>query len=135
MDWSSLYSPGAEILESLDAIVDKYNLQPYIKLSHEMVHARYDEATGKWHVRIKRSSGDGKVEEIEDDADFLFLGVGILNRWNWPDIDGLKDFKGTLVHSANWNLGGATWQEDVRDWGDKNVAVIGLASCLRRTQS
>ncbi|PSR73745.1 hypothetical protein PHLCEN_2v10435 [Hermanssonia centrifuga] len=54
--------------------------------------------------------------------------MGILSRWSWPDIDGLKNFKGTLVHSANWDLGGATWEDDAKDWQDKNVAVIGLGS-------
>lgn len=129
-DWSALYSPGSEILASLEQIVDKYKLMPYIKLRHELLHARYNAETGRWHVRIRRPVGtDGtEFEEFEDEADFLFMGIGILSRWSWPDIEGLKNFKGTLVHSANWNLGGASWEEDVKDWGDKNVAVIGLGS-------
>ena len=127
MDWSTLYSPGAEILASLEAIVEKYDIQSYIKLRHELIHARYEEATGKWHVRIRRTTEDG-TEDFDDEADFLFMGVGILHRWSWPEIEGLNDFEGTLVHSANWNLGGATWEDDVKDWKDKNVAVIGLVS-------
>lgn len=111
-------------------IVHKYKLDSCIKLRHELIHAAYDDATGKWHVRIKRPSPtkEGEFEEFDDDADFLFLGVGILHRWKWPDIEGLHSFKGTLVHSANWNLGASTWEEDVKDWGDKKVAVIGLVS-------
>lgn len=58
----------------------------------------------------------------------VFNGIGLLSRWHWPDIAGLHDFKGTLVHSADWNLDGATWEEDVKQWGDKKVAVIGLVS-------
>ncbi|KAF7795033.1 hypothetical protein EIP86_006177 [Pleurotus ostreatoroseus] len=129
-DWSALYSPGAEILEHLESIVAKYKLAPYMKLQHELVEARYDEQSAKWHVRVKRPSSTtpGAFEEFEDEADFLFMGVGILSRWNWPEVEGLHDFKGTLVHSANWNLGGVTWEEDVKAWGDKNVAVIGLGS-------
>lgn len=69
-------------------------------------------------------------EVLEDDADFLFMGVGILSRWKWPDIAGLHDFKGVLVHSANWDLGGASWEDDVKDWGSKDVAVVGLVSRL-----
>lgn len=127
-DWSALYSSGSEILEHLESIVSRYRLTPYIKLRHELTYARYDEATGKWHVRIKRPSAtsDGQYEEFDDECDFLFMGVGILSRWEWPDISGLKDYKGLLVHSANWSLGGAKWEEDVKEWGDKNVAVIGL---------
>lgn len=111
-----------------------------------MVSARYDEPSGKWHVRIKRpvvsaaGGSEPQYEEFEDTADLLFTGIGGLSRWNWPDIDGLKSFKGTLVHSANWEIpkpsgSGAAeeegplkqgWEEDVKDWGDKKVAVIGV---------
>lgn len=30
-------------------------------------------------------------------------GEGVLNEWKWPQIDGLAKFRGTLVHSANWD--------------------------------
>ena len=123
-----MFSPGSEILAYLRRVVDKYQLSQYIKLRHELTRAQYDEATGKWHITIRRpseSSPDG-FEEIEDWADFVFNGVGILHRWAWPEIPGLDDFKGIKVHSADWNLGGATWEDDVKDWGDKKVAVIGL---------
>lgn len=111
-----------------------------------MVAAKYDEPTGKWHVTIKRPSSSGEggssidYEEFEDTADLLFTGVGGLSRWNWPDIDGLNDFKGTMVHSANWEIGKESvvssggsdpkpsWEEDVKDWGSKRVAVIGVVS-------
>ena len=84
----------------------------------------------------------------------LFTGIGGLSRWKWPDIEGLHDFKGTLIHSADWKVNagnesaedgdgtsgtasdrtdgertrrkGKTWQEDVKDWGDKKVGVIGV---------
>ena len=53
----------------------------YIKLSHEVVHARYDEPGGKWHVRIRRQKADaqGETEEIEDTADVLLTAFGALS--------------------------------------------------------
>ena len=116
---------------------------PYIHLQHEMVSAVYDEPSGKWRVRFKRPSDNPSssptgsqttFDEFEDTADLLFTGVGGLSRWNWPDIDGLKSFKGTLVHSAQWDVGNGKagtaggwggWEDDVKDWGKKRVAVIG----------
>ena len=65
-------------------------------------------------------------EEFEDTADILFLGTGTLSRLLWPDIDGLKDFDGRLVHSAHWDISDGAWEEGVKDWGDKSVGVIGL---------
>ena len=126
-NWSAFYAPGPEILEYLKNTTEKYKLRPYIKLRHELKAARYDEETGKWHLTIKRpAEKDGEFEEFEDVADLFFTGVGVLSRLRWPSIDGLQNFKGIKVHTGDWNLGGKTWQDDVKDWGDKKIGVIGL---------
>lgn len=42
------------------------------------------------------------------------------SHWKWPDIQGLHEFQGDLVHSANWP------QEF--NYDGKRVAVIGNGS-------
>ena len=111
--------------------------------------ARWDADAGKWHLRIRRPSslGDGNAEDVppspasssqvstlvdeefeefEDTADVLFLGTGTLSRWSWPDIEGLNNFKGRLLHSAQWDVTDGAWEEGVKGWDKKNVGVIGL---------
>ncbi|KAJ8475161.1 hypothetical protein ONZ51_g6747 [Trametes cubensis] len=128
-DWSSFYAPGPEIRKYLEGVVQKYKLMRYIKLSHEITGARYNELTGKWHIRVRRTDGaTGKAEEFEDIADVFVNATGPLSRWNWPDIEGLKDFKGELHHSAGFDPGEKTWQEVADGWKDKKVAVIGIGS-------
>lgn len=61
---------------------------------------------------------DGK--EVDDWCNVLINGTGFLNDWKWPKIDGLHDFKGTLLHSANWDTN--------VDCTGKTVAVIGTGS-------
>ncbi|KIP12732.1 hypothetical protein PHLGIDRAFT_123818 [Phlebiopsis gigantea 11061_1 CR5-6] len=143
--WSAVYAPGAEILAYLQNVVATYGLEKYIKLRHEMVAAKWDEAAAQWRLSIQRpkqslDGSDAGVEVFEDTADLLFTGIGGLSRWNWPEIEGLQTFKGTLTHSAQWEVGGESspapvepvvrkgWEEDVKDWGDKRVAVIGVGS-------
>jgi len=133
--WSRFYAPGSEIHAYLEHVVEKYKLRKYIHLQHELTHARFDEATAKWVVRIRRHVSNDEVDEFEDTADVLFLGVGGLNRWHWPKLDGLDNFGGTLVHSAQWNLSrdttlssSSSWREDIKSWSDKNVGVIGNGS-------
>lgn len=116
--WSSFYAPGAEIRKYLEDVVSKNNLMEYIKLEHELLAARWEDVTGKWHLKI-RANG---TSEIEDTADVLLLATGILNRWRWPRIDGLSDFQGTLLHSASW-------KGDTDEWKDKAIGVIG-AVCI-----
>ncbi|ETW86440.1 hypothetical protein HETIRDRAFT_58532 [Heterobasidion irregulare TC 32-1] len=124
--WSSFYAPGPEILAYLQRVVEKYKLTKYIRLQHELTYARWDEGSGKWSLRIRRPRFP---HDFEDTADVLFLGTGSLSRWSWPEIEGLKDFKGRLMHSAQWDVSeGNSWEESVKDWGNKTVGVIGIGS-------
>lgn len=54
---------------------------------------------------------------IEDRCDILINAAGVLNQWRWPEIPGLHDFKGKLMHSASWN-----GEVDLRG---KRVGLIG----------
>jgi cation diffusion facilitator CzcD-associated flavoprotein CzcO len=140
-DWSSFYAPGAEILAYLESVgacvlvcraaqrttslaVEKYKLKPFIRLEHQLINAVYSEASGKWDLTIQRQS-NGKLEQFEDTADVLFTGMGGLSRWKWPDIEGLHDFGGKLVHSANWDI-----VDDEEPWSTRRVGVIGVVRSL-----
>ncbi|KAI0346537.1 flavin-binding monooxygenase [Trametopsis cervina] len=128
-DWSKCFPSGDEVLQYINDVVDKWQIRSDIKLQHEIVKMEWNESSGKWIVRIRKPSTSGTgYDEFEDHADVVLHATGGLSRWKWPNIDGLHDFKGTLVHSANWNLGGKSWEEDVQDWQDKSVAVIGIGS-------
>lgn len=72
-----------------------------MKFRHKCIEAKWNEGTSKWHVKLQRLDTN---EVVEDVGDVFMTGTGALNEWRWPDIKGLKDFKGTLLHSANWDL-------------------------------
>lgn len=55
-----------------------------------------------------------------DWAHIFINGTGILNNWAWPEIEGLHDFKGPLIHSANW--------DHSVELDNKVVGVIGTGS-------
>ena len=55
-------------------MVDKYNLMRYIKLSHAVVGATWNEEEGLWHVRVRTPDGT----EIEDTCNVLVNGGGVL---------------------------------------------------------
>lgn len=133
--WSAFYAPGPEIRAYLERVVEKYKLMQYIKLQHELIHAQYDEPTGKWHLRLRRPMAgsppdDPKYEVIEDTADLVLAGVGALSRWVWPDIEGLNNFKGIIRHSAKWDA--EDWQSEAKNWGTKKAGVIGIVSPLEQ---
>lgn len=79
--------------------------------------ASWSDAQGQWRLVVKNLATGGQSEEI---FDFVINGGGVLNKWKWPDIPGLHEFKGKLVHSARY-------PEDY-DLTGKRVALIGAGS-------
>lgn len=51
-------------------------------------------------VKVKDLDGDSVYS---DQCDVLISATGFLNEWKWPNIPGLHDFKGKLMHSARWD--------------------------------
>jgi cation diffusion facilitator CzcD-associated flavoprotein CzcO len=99
-DWSSFYVGAPEILRYWQRVAEKYGVKKHMRFRRRCVEARWDEETSKWRVKLKNVDNN---EIIEDVADVFVTGSGVLNEWKWPDIEGLHDFKGKLLHSANWD--------------------------------
>ncbi|CZR63758.1 related to monooxigenase [Phialocephala subalpina] len=114
-DWSKFYSPAPEIHAYIKRTAEKYNLTKNVQLNSKVLETVWDDEVGKWKIKVEIN---GRVEE--DEAHILVNGSGFLNKWKWPKIQGLEDFKGKLVHSANW--------DDTYNWEGKKVAVIGNGS-------
>ncbi|KAI1782736.1 FAD/NAD(P)-binding domain-containing protein [Ganoderma leucocontextum] len=110
-DWSAFYSPGHEIQEHLQGVVDKYKLMRNIKLSHEV------------------------LEEFEDIADVPLTAFGAITRWKLSDIPGIADYKGELHHTADYQPSGRTWKSDLEKWKDKRVGVVGSGSTATQVVS
>ncbi|KAI6082644.1 putative monooxygenase [Hypoxylon rubiginosum] len=116
--WSKLFSTGGEILEYVKHVAAKYKVDKKIKYSTKVVGAKWDDARGVWTVQTEHS-GD-TVTQGELEAEILISATGSLNNWKWPEIEGLHDFQGKLVHSANW--------DDKWDYTGKTVALVGCGS-------
>lgn len=54
------------------------------------------------------------------DIQMVIQATGILSEWEWPVIPGIKNFKGTIMHTADWDNA-----LDSKTWDGKRVAVIG----------
>ncbi|KAF1957951.1 FAD/NAD(P)-binding domain-containing protein [Byssothecium circinans] len=116
--WSHYYSYSPEIWEYLKDIERENDfINKYIKLRHRIDHVEWDGTAGLWRLKIRNLETD---ELVDDSAEFFINAGGVLNNWKWPDIPGLKDFKGKLMHSARY--------EEGFDLTNKRVAVIGAGS-------
>lgn len=118
-DWTREYPGQEEILEYLRSVAIKWGLFSHVRFNSEVQESRWDEESKKWKTKVK-VTGEKDSEYIPEytiTSDFLVSGVGQLNYPRYPDIPGLKDFKGKTMHSARWD-----WSYDLTG---KRIAVIG----------
>lgn len=109
-DWSHLWAGGDEIRDYHRDIVDRFGLDKYLRLNTEVTAARYD--AGRWTL----TTADGETLT----ADFVICATGVLHHPFTPDIPGLEDFAGPVVHTARWDPGVQT--------AGRRVGVIGTGS-------
>lgn len=75
-----------------------------MKFRHRCKEARWNEESSKWHVTFDVLDESGHVLETHVDVGDVFMtGMGALNDWRWPNIPGLKTFKGKVLHSADYD--------------------------------
>jgi cation diffusion facilitator CzcD-associated flavoprotein CzcO len=147
-NWSNFYSTGPEIHEYMQRIVKKWDLDRDVEFNTRVTGCWWQEQLGKWKIKVEHEgvereeyadiliSGQGFLKYVWDlsppiwSTFTLYCSWGsffvensspdIYSIWKWPDIPGLHDFKGCLVHSANW--------DHEYDYSHKRIALIGNGS-------
>ncbi|KAJ5116039.1 FAD-binding monooxygenase moxY [Penicillium angulare] len=115
--WSHFFSPGPEIGRYFKNVAEKYDMRSLVRFQHVFKSARWLEDRAKWEVTMLRL---GDNMEFKDYCDVFVKATGNLNKWMWPKVPGLHDFKGDLIHSANW--------DENFDPTGKRVAVLGYGA-------
>ncbi len=110
--WSRVYAPGRELKAYAEHCVDKYGLRERIRLSTTVVATDFDERADRW--RVETADGDTLT------ARFVIGASGVLTQPKPPDIPGLDDFAGLVMHTARW--------DHAQDLTGKRVAVIGTGA-------
>ncbi|ROT37421.1 phenylacetone monooxygenase [Sodiomyces alkalinus F11] len=145
-EWSSFFAPAAEIEAYLCKLCDDECMRPSIKLSHTIVGARWSEATSRWQLKVhdhemdvvfndhadflidatgilnkyEQQKGGDETREPGHSPSQIHMAdtaCSVNSKWKWPDIPGVEDFEGTLIHTAAW--------PSSFSYKDKTVAVIG----------
>ena len=111
-NWNTRYLDQPDVLAYLEHVVERYDLERDIRLNTEVTGAAFDERTDLW--RVTTATGETLT------CRYLVNALGLLARSNVPDIPGLDDFAGRLVHTNAW--------PDDLDITGRRVGVIGTGS-------
>ncbi len=111
-NWSRGFSGSSEILEYVHYLVNNFKLNDLIKFNQNVESLSFEEKTGLWTV-VLTNGGFYQARTV-------IAAGGPLSNFSFPKIDGLENFKGKKIHSANWDH-----DYDIKG---KRVAVIGTGA-------
>ncbi|QDQ98430.1 flavin-containing monooxygenase [Tomitella fengzijianii] len=110
--WSERYPSAPEIRRYLEFVADRLGLRRDIRLSTRVRAAEFDEHAESWSV----TADDGRTWR----ARWLVFATGSLSQANAPDFPGASEYRGRLLHTADWPR-----DADLRG---RRVGVIGTGS-------
>lgn len=111
--WKERYAPQKDIQGYIGFAADRLDLRKDIRFNTRIAGATFDNAAGIWTLEAQ----GGETFR----ARYVVMATGCLSIPNKPNIPGIEDFGGTLIHSVQW-------PDEPLDLSDKNVAVIGTGS-------
>jgi len=110
--WSRSYAAQPEILQYIEDCYDRFDLRRKVRPGTCIVAAAWSEREHRWHLR------DAASRTYR--ARVLVSATGMFHTPALPDIPGLDDFAGPVIHSARWD-------HDC-DLAGRRVAVIGTGA-------
>ena len=96
-------------------MADEFDLRRHLMLDTRVDTIRWNADTWRWDCQVQRA---GQTSTLT--ADVVVCAVGLFGSLKLPDITGLNDFGGTLMHTAQW--------DPDTDLAGKKVAVIGTGA-------
>lgn len=110
--WSRVYAPGRELKAYAEHCADKYDVRRRTRLRTTVTAATFDDDAHLWRL----DTADGAAIT----ARHVVSATGVLTQPKLPEIDGLADFAGTVMHTARW--------DHSVDLTGRRVAVIGTGA-------
>ena len=92
--WSRLFAPGPELKQYAEHVATKYDLRRHMRFGITVDGARWDEGARCWEVSTDRGTVRGR---------YLLTATGFLSQPRLPEIPGIEDFAGDVVHTARWD--------------------------------
>jgi putative flavoprotein involved in K+ transport len=108
------YIPKDKLANWFEAYVEAMELNFWTGTEFE--GGSYDEKEGRWTVALRRADGTGRTMHPRH----VVLATGVSGIPSVPEIPGLKDFGGTVMHSSQY--------DDGENWKGKRATVIGTGN-------
>ncbi|CAJ2628029.1 unnamed protein product [Trifolium pratense] len=109
------YLSKDQFLQYIDKYVEHFNIKPHY--CHVVVSAEYDEVSKKWSIETKNIREDKSEKYI---SNYLVIASGENSEGYIPNVSGLGNFEGEVVHSKYYKSGSK--------YESKKVLVVGCGN-------
>jgi cation diffusion facilitator CzcD-associated flavoprotein CzcO len=109
-----VYIPKDKLANWFETYVEAMELNVWTATEFE--GGSYDEAKARWTVTLRRADGSRRVVHPRH----VVMATGVSGIPNRPELPGLADFEGTVLHSSQYDDGEA--------WAGKRAMVIGTGN-------
>ncbi|MDP3950645.1 NAD(P)/FAD-dependent oxidoreductase [Microbacterium sp.] len=113
--WKEHFAPATQVRQYIEDTARDYGVYNHINFEHEVTSLTWNEARSLWEVIIQHGG-----ETTHTTANIVVAGTGLFANPKKLDIPGIDDYRGDVLHTAQW-------PEDYSLAG-KKVAVIGNGS-------
>ncbi|KAI4349311.1 hypothetical protein L6164_009916 [Bauhinia variegata] len=111
------YPTKKQFIEYLESYARQFKINP--RFNECVQSARYDETSGLWRVKTVSTSGSTRTE-VEYICKWLVVATGENAECVMPEIEGLSEFKGEIIHAYHYKSG--------ESFRGKNVLVVGCGN-------
>ncbi|MBX9646797.1 MAG: NAD(P)/FAD-dependent oxidoreductase, partial [Xanthobacteraceae bacterium] len=108
------YIPKDKLANWFESYVESMELNFWTETEFE--GGSYDESEGRWTVTLRRADGSQRTMHPRH----VVLATGVSGIPSVPDIKGLKDFAGKVMHSSQY--------DDGENWKGKRAIVVGTGN-------
>jgi putative flavoprotein involved in K+ transport len=109
-----VFIPKDKLANWFEAYAETMELN--IWMGSELEGGSYDETTGQWEINIKKH--DGTIRAVK--PKHVVFATGVSSIPVRPDLPGLEDFKGEILHSGAYT--------DGHKWAGKKALVLGTGN-------
>jgi putative flavoprotein involved in K+ transport len=115
------FPPNWPVYLSKDMVADWFEAYAWAQeinfwTSTELASGTYDESTGRWNAVVRHADGTERTVRPKH----LIFANGLVGFPQIPELPGLKDFKGEVMHTTAYSNGA--------EWRGKNALVVGTGT-------
>lgn len=110
-NWSRSFSGQQEIFDYMLSVADEHAIRHWMRFGTTVTKMTWIEHDNQWEVDTTQGTYR---------STYMIVAAGALCAPRLPDIEGIEDFQGEIMHSARW--------DDSINLRGKKVAVIGTGA-------